>query len=61
MTTAKFSPKAKECAQNFPHADIVLIDGKKLTELMIRFDLGVATEKTLFIKRLDSDYFEDNC
>lgn len=59
MTTARFTEGAKKFAQSFPHADIVLIDGKKLTELMIKFNLGVATEKILEVKRMDSDYFEE--
>mgnify|MGYP005856887949 CR=1 FL=1 len=36
---------------------VVLIDGKRLAELMIDYDVGVTTVSTYQIKRVDSDYF----
>lgn len=57
ITTAQFSPKAKDYA-NAQH--IILVDGKKLTELMIEHSVGVSTQKAYLIKRVDSDYFSDN-
>lgn len=57
ITTAKFSLKAKDYA-NAQH--IILVDGKKLTELMIEHSVGVSTQKAYLIKRVDSDYFSDN-
>lgn len=57
ITTAKFSPKAKDYA-NAQH--IILVDGKKLTELMVEHGVGVSTQKAYLIKRIDSDYFSDN-
>lgn len=56
ITTARFSPKAKEYA-NAQH--IILVDGKHLTELMIEHGVGVSTQKAYLIKRIDSDYFSD--
>ncbi len=38
---------------------IVLIDGKRLAQLMIDHDVGVATIRKYQIKRVDSDYSED--
>ncbi|MDO4554487.1 MAG: restriction endonuclease [Lachnospiraceae bacterium] len=58
ITTSHFSTGAIEFARNYPHSDIVLIDGKKLTELMIQYNLGVSTEREILIKRIDLDYFE---
>lgn len=58
ITTSYFSTGAKEFAKNYPHSDIVLIDGKKLTELMIQYNLGVSTEREVSVKRIDRDYFE---
>lgn len=58
ITTSYFSKGAIEFAKNYPHSDIVLIDGKKLTELMVQYDLGVSVERDICIKRIDSDYFE---
>ena len=57
ITTAKFSPKAKEYATA---QHIILVDGKKLTELMIEYGVGVSTQKAYLIKRIDSDYFSEN-
>lgn len=57
ITTAKFSPKAKEYATA---QHIILVDGKKLTELMIEYSVGVSTQKAYLIKRIDSDYFSDD-
>lgn len=57
ITTAKFSPKARDFA-NAQH--IILVDGKRLTELMIEYGVGVSTQKAYLIKRVDSDYFSDN-
>lgn len=58
ITTFYFSPGAIEFVKSYPHSDIVLIDGKKLTELMIQYNLGVSIERNISIKRIDSDYFE---
>lgn len=57
ITTAKFSPKARDFA-NAQH--IILVGGKRLTELMIEYGVGVSTQKAYLIKRVDSDYFSDN-
>ena len=57
IMTAKFSPKARDFA-NAQH--IILVDGKRLTELMIEYGVGVSTQKAYLIKRVDSDYFSDN-
>lgn len=58
ITTSYFSQGAIDFAKKYPHSDIVLIDGKKLTELMIQYDLGVSIERDISIKRIDNDYFE---
>lgn len=56
ITTAKFSKGAEEYAKA---QHIILVDGEKLTELMIKFGIGVATQKTYNIKRVDTDFFEE--
>ena len=57
ITTAKFSAGAQKYA-NDQH--IILVDGKKLTELMIEFDVGVQTQKIYKIKRVDNDFFSED-
>ena len=38
---------------------IVLIDGHRLAELLIRHGVGVRVERTLEVKRVDEDFFDD--
>ncbi|MDR1742082.1 MAG: restriction endonuclease [Synergistaceae bacterium] len=54
ITTARFTPDAKKYAED---THIVLIDGNRLAELMIEYDLGVATVETYTLKRVNSDFF----
>ena len=56
VTTANFSDGAKKYADD---QHIILIDGKRLAELMIEFDVGVSTQKIYKIKRVDTDFFSD--
>lgn len=58
ISTASFSAEAVGYVE---HIDpkVVLIDGKRLAQLMIDFEVGVSTARTYHIKRVDSDYFEE--
>jgi restriction system protein len=56
ITTSNFSKDAIDYASNLDVV-VVLIDGHKLTDLMIEYDLGVSIKDTFVIKRIDSDYF----
>jgi restriction system protein len=38
----------------------ILIDGTQLAELMFDYNVGVSTESTYVVKRVDSDFFEDD-
>ena len=58
VTTSSFSRGACEYAQRVPQR-IILIDGAELTRLMIRYGVGVRTERTIELRRIDLDYFED--
>ena len=58
ITTTSFSPGAYQFAEQVPQK-IILIDGKKLGELMIQYDVGVRIERTVHIKKIDLDYFEE--
>ncbi len=57
VTTSNFSPAARETAE-FLSKRIVLIDGEQLTKLMIRHNVGCRIEDTLYIKKVDEDFFE---
>jgi restriction system protein len=58
ITTGTFSADATAYVE---HIDpkVVLIDGRRLTELMIDFEVGVTTARTYRVKRTDSDYFDE--
>jgi restriction system protein len=38
---------------------IILIDGKRLTELMVTYNVGVRTNRVVEFKRLDEDFFTE--
>jgi len=57
ITTSRFTDTAKEYAHNID-TKVVLIDGQRLSELMIDYGVGVAHSTTYEIKSLDTDYFE---
>ncbi|PTQ91424.1 restriction endonuclease [Agitococcus lubricus] len=59
MTTSRFSQEAEEYVAKIDNK-IALIDGKTLCQLMIEYDIGVSTEISYAIKRIDSDYFEED-
>jgi len=58
ITTSKF-PKDAEDLIKKTSKNIILIDGDKLSKLMIEYDIGVATERIYPIKRIDTDFFEE--
>lgn len=59
ITTSNFSKEAIDYSKNLFNKKIILIDGHKLTDLMIEFGVGVSTEAVYEIKRVDTDYFLD--
>jgi restriction system protein len=59
ITTSKFSNAAVNAARQSGHVRLVLIDGDELTNLLVRFSVGVRVARTVEIKRIDLDYFED--
>lgn len=58
ITTSSFTHEAKSYALSSQYK-VVLIDGDRLTDLMIEHNLGVATSATYHIKRVDNDFFSD--
>ncbi|MCX6150839.1 MAG: restriction endonuclease [Ignavibacteriales bacterium] len=57
ITTSTFTKESLEYVDKI-EKKIVLIDGNKLAELMIDYDIGVSHHKKIILKKLDSDYFE---
>lgn len=56
ITTSRFSDGAKVYAERVP-TRIILIDGKRLTSLMIRFGVGVQVRDTYKVVEIDEDFF----
>lgn len=58
ITSGSFSSEATAYVE---HIDpkVVLIDGRRLAELVVDFEVGVTTARTYHVKRVDSDYFEE--
>ena len=59
ITTSAFSKAALNAANQSGHLRLVLIDGNELTNLMVRFNVGVRVARTVEVKRIDLDYFGD--
>ena len=59
ITTARYSAEAIHYAQNLSSTRVVLIDGLQLAEYIYRYDVGMQTEQTFTIKKLDSDFWDE--
>ncbi|WP_066705252.1 restriction endonuclease [Curvibacter delicatus] len=59
ITTSTYTADAVDYASRID-TKVVLIDGGRLANLMIDFDVGVTPSATYVVKRVDSDYFEDS-
>jgi restriction system protein len=57
ITTSSFSAGARQEADRV-NARIVLIDGNRLAELMVRHGVGVQAESTAVLHRVDEDFFD---
>lgn len=60
ITTGLFTEAAQQFARRSPQHKVVLIDGTRLTELMIEHGLGVSVQVTFELKRIDSDFFSED-
>jgi len=58
ITTSSFTKEAKDYIPR-NETKIVLIDGSALAQYMIDYNLGVSVQNTYEIKKIDSDYFEE--
>ena len=56
ITTSSFPSGAHDFVASIDRK-IILIDGERLADLMIQFNLGVSVAETILLKELDYDYF----
>ncbi|KUR81319.1 restriction endonuclease [Novosphingobium sp. Fuku2-ISO-50] len=59
VTTSTFSKQALDYAKGLQQR-VILIDGARLTELMVEFGVGVRASRVIEVKRLDEDFFGDD-
>jgi restriction system protein len=57
ITTSKFTTGARQEAEKI-NARIELIDGGRLAELLVQYEVGVQIEQVATLVRLDEDFFE---
>jgi hypothetical protein len=57
-TTSIFTKEALASVRDYV-SKIILIDGARLADFMIDHDVGVATSATILLKKLDSDFFDE--
>ena len=59
ITTSSFNAGARQTAESISKGTqlIRLIDGPELAALMIENDVGVVTETTFAVKKIDANYF----
>lgn len=60
ITTAKFTKEAEMFAKDSQNFSVVLIDGDRLAELMIKYKVGVQTSQIYEICKIDTDFFDEN-
>ena len=58
ITTSMFTKDARDYAEGL-ETKVILIDGPQVAALMFEYGVGVSTEDTYVVKRIDSDFFDD--
>ena len=59
ITTGAFTKEARSYVEKQLSTKVVLVDGEKLTKLMIEYNLGVSVETVYTIKKIDTDFFSE--
>lgn len=59
ITTVTFTKEARSYVEKQLSTKVVLVDGEKLTKLMIEYNLGVSVETVYTIKKIDTDFFSE--
>jgi len=59
ITTSSFASTAQEFVQRGSSTKVVLIDGRTLIDLMMRYKVGVRVERSVEVLDVDQNYFSD--
>lgn len=57
MTTSTFAQPAQEYVKTLTDRRIILVDGQRMSELMVKHGIGVSIKQTFLIQRMDEDFF----
>ncbi len=59
ITTSTFTKDALEYLNKVNDMTLILIDGDKLVDYMLKYNVGVQVKNTIELKKIDEDYFEE--
>lgn len=59
ITTSRYTDEAREYAQRLRER-VILVDGLRLAELMIEFNVGAVSAAAFELKKIDLDFFNDS-
>ena len=59
ITTGTFAATAQEFVQRGSPTKVILIDGRQLLDLMMRYKVGVRVERTVEVMDIDQNYFSE--
>lgn len=57
MTTSSFAQPAQDYVRTLTDRRIILLDGQRMSGLMLKHGIGVSTKQTFVIQRMDEDFF----
>jgi restriction system protein len=59
ITSSTFTKEARQYAEGIERR-VILIDGDQLSKLMVDYNMGVSEAETYTVKKINSDFFEDD-
>ena len=59
ITTSSFAASAQEFVQRGSQTKVVLIDGRTLLDLMMRYKVGVRVDRAVEVLDIDQNYFNE--
>ena len=59
ITTSRFKGTAEEFVTRGASTKVVLVDGERLVDLMLRHGIGVRVKQTFRILEIDQNFFEE--
>ncbi|MBS6073234.1 MAG: restriction endonuclease, partial [Actinomyces urogenitalis] len=59
ITTSSFQPGAVHTAEGYRHGRIILIDGLRLTSLMLAYGVAVHKTREFTLYEIDDDFFDE--